>query len=71
VKLLGRKLEGVRGMLREIRARARKEVIDAKNKRTISEDESRRDEAELQKMTDEYMGKLEEVAKKKEIEIRG
>lgn len=70
VKLLGRKLEGARGMLRDARADFRKKLMDAKNEKTISEDEFKRDEAELQKTTDQFMGKLEESSKKKEVEIR-
>jgi ribosome recycling factor len=70
IRLLGRKLEGARGMLRDARADFRKKMIDAKNDKTISEDEAKRDEAELQKVTDLHMGKLEEMSKKKEIEIR-
>ncbi len=70
VRLLGRKLEGARGMIRDARADFRKKMIDAKNAKTISEDEAKKDETELQKVTDLYMGKLEEMAKKKELEIR-
>ena len=71
VKLLGRKLEGARGMIRDARADNRKKIMDAKNDKTMSEDEFKRDEAELQKITDQFIAKLEEIAKKKEIEIRG
>ncbi|PJC79725.1 ribosome-recycling factor, partial [Candidatus Shapirobacteria bacterium CG_4_8_14_3_um_filter_35_11] len=70
IRLLGRKLEGARGMLRDARADFRKKMIDAKNAKTISEDEAKKDEVELQKITDLYMAKLEEMAKKKELEIR-
>lgn len=70
IKLLGRKLEGARGMLRDARADFRKKIMDAKNNKTISEDEFKRDETELQKTTDEFMSKMEEIAKKKEEEIR-
>jgi len=70
VKLLGRKLEGARGMLRDARADFRKKLMDAKNDKTISEDEFKRDETELQKVTDQFMGKVEELSKKKEGEIR-
>ncbi len=71
VKLLGRKLEGARGIVRDIRAQIRKKLQDAKQAKTVSEDEYRRDEDMLQKTTDEYTGKLEDMAKKKEMEIRG
>lgn len=71
IKLLGRKLEGARVMIRDARADFRKEIQDAKQKKIISEDEYKTDEVDLQKLTDLYIGKLEEVSKKKEVEIRG
>lgn len=71
VKLLGRKLEGGRVMIRDARADFRGDLQKAKQDKTVSEDEYKRDETELQKMTDLYIGKLEETAKKKELEIRG
>ncbi len=71
VKLLNRKLEGARVMIRDARADYRKDIMDAKNDKTISEDEFKRDEAELQKITDEFVKKLEEMSARKEKEIRG
>ncbi len=70
IKLLGRKLEGARGMLRDARADFRKKIMDAKNEKSISEDEFKRDETELQKITDEFMKRMEELSQKKEEEIR-
>lgn len=70
-KLLGRKLEGVREMIRSARADYRKKIMDAKNDKAISDDEFKREEAELQKQTDAYIAKVEEMAKRKEVEIRG
>lgn len=71
IKLLGRKLEGARVMMRDARADYRKPLQDAKNKKEIGEDEFKKDEADLQKLTDQYIEKLEEISKKKETEIRG
>lgn len=71
VKLLGRKLEGARVMIRDARADFRNDLQKAKQEKTVSEDEFKRDETELQKITDEFIKKLEELAGKKEIEIRG
>ncbi len=70
IKLLGRKLEGARGMLRDARADFRKKIMDAKNEKSISEDEFKKDETELQKITDEFMKRMEELSQKKEEEIR-
>lgn len=71
IKLLGRKLEAARVMLREARGDYRSDLQKAKQDKTVSEDEFKKDETELQKTTDEFVKKLEEVADKKEIEIRG
>ena len=71
IKLLGRKLEGARVMVRDARADFRNDLQKAKQDKTVSEDEFKRDETELQKITDEYIKKLEVISKKKEVEIRG
>jgi ribosome recycling factor len=71
IKLLGRKLEGARVMLRDARGDFRFGLQKAKQDKLVSEDEFKKDETELQKTTDLYVGKLEELAKKKELEIRG
>ncbi len=71
IKLLGRKLEGARVMIRDARGDFRSDLQRSKQEKTVSEDEFKRDETELQKTTDIYVGKLEEIAKKKETEIRG
>jgi ribosome recycling factor len=71
IKLLGRKLEGARVMIRDARADFRNDIQKAKQAKTISEDEFKKDEIELQKVTDEFVKKLETVSGKKEVEIRG
>jgi len=71
VKLLGRKLEAARVMIRDARADFRSDLQKGKQDKSVSEDEFKRDETELQKITDEFVKKLEDLAGKKEIEIRG
>jgi len=71
IKLLGRKLEAARVMVRDARGDYRSNLQRAKQEKTVSEDEFKKDEIELQKITDEFVKKLEEVAGKKEVEIRG
>lgn len=71
VKLLGRKLEAARVMIRDARADFRSDLQKAKQDKTISEDEFKKDETELQKVTDEFVKKLEDLSGKKEVEIRG
>jgi len=71
IKLLGRKLEGARVMIRDARGDFRSGLQRAKQEKTVSEDEFKKDETELQKITDEFIKKLEDLASKKEVEIRG
>jgi ribosome recycling factor len=71
IKLLGRKLEAARVMIRDARADFRGDLQKAKQDKTVSEDEYKRDETELQKITDEFIKKLEDLSEKKEVEIRG
>ena len=71
IKMLGRKLEAARVMIRDARADFRKGLQTAKQDKTVSEDEFKRDETELQNTTDQYIEKLEMVAVRKEGEIRG
>ena len=71
VKLLGRKLEAARVMIRDARGDYRSGLQKAKQDKIVSEDEFKRDETELQNITDEYIKKIEEVSGKKEVEIRG
>ena len=71
IKLLGRKLEGARVMIRDARADFRSDLQKAKQDKSISEDEYKGDESELQEVTDEFIKKLEDIAGKKETEIRG
>jgi ribosome recycling factor len=69
VKLLNQKLENGRIMIRQIRGDAMKDVKDSFEKKELSEDEKFNQEKRLQEITDEFIGMIEEVGKKKEQEI--
>jgi len=71
VKLLRQKTEECRIALRNVRQDKRKEIEEAFTQKEISEDEKFQAEEELQKVTDEFEKKLEELANKKEQEIMG
>lgn len=71
VKLLRQKTEECRIALRNVRQDKRKEIEEAFTQKEISEDEKFQAEEELQKVTDEFGKKLEELANKKEQEIMG
>lgn len=69
VKLLNTKLENGRIMIRQARGDAKKEIDKAFETKDITEDEKFRQEKVLQKLTDEYVGKIDEAGEKKEKEL--
>lgn len=85
VKLLHQKMEEAKVSLRNVRQDKKKEIeslFEDKNPTSsrplaglrgarISEDEKFKTEEDLQKITDEFIGKVEELGKRKEEEIMG
>lgn len=71
IRLLGKKLEAARVMIREARSEERRLIQDQLKEKSISEDDYHLFEEKLQKITDEYVAKLEELSILKEKEIRG
>jgi ribosome recycling factor len=69
VKILSRKAEESKVKIRDTRSDVRRDLIDQEKKGKISEDELHDLENKLQKITDDYIQKLEEMQKKKEEEI--
>ncbi len=67
VKLLHQKLEEGRIHIRQARQEGMKDI---KASEDLSEDEVIRQEKELQKITDEFMGRIEEIGDGKEKELR-
>ena len=69
VKLLSQKLENGRVMVRQVRA---DEMHDIKKKfeaKEVSEDEKFGQEKKLQELTDQFIGKIEEMGEKKKAEL--
>ncbi len=66
VKMLGKKSEDAKVAIRNIRRRLN-DVL--KKDKSVSEDQTRREEQDLQKATDEFIKKIEELQKAKEKEI--
>src|SRR5262249_50598657 len=62
-------LEDHRTAVRNVRRDGNEHLKKMLKDKTISEDDEKNGLAEIQKLTDEYIRKLEEVAKKKEQEI--
>ncbi|MCD6225739.1 ribosome recycling factor [bacterium] len=71
LKLLGRKTEAARVMIRDIRTKERYQLQQQLREKQISEDEFHRLEEQLQKITDEFIEKIDQIAAEKEKEIRG
>ena len=69
VKLLHQKMEETRVSIRNIRQDKLREIKTSFEEKSLSEDEKFKAEEDLQKITDEFTLKVEEMGKKKEEEI--
>lgn len=69
VKLLGQKLESSRMMIRQIRQEKIQTIRQAFESKELSEDEKFRQEQEVQKVTDEFNQKIEEIGQQKEKQL--
>lgn len=69
VKLLYQKIESGRVLLRSIRTDIKKEIEDQKSQGGVSEDDISHQLEQLEKLTKDYMDKLEKIAEKKEQEL--
>jgi ribosome recycling factor len=69
VRLLHKLAEEGRVAVRQARKDANDEVKGRQKKEGLSEDDIRREEKEVQKLTDQYIAKVEEMVKHKEAEV--
>lgn len=69
VKLVHQRMEEARIAIRNIRRSANDDLRDFEREKMISEDEQKRGQDEVQKLTDEYIEKIEQTGKIKEKEI--
>ena len=69
VKLLHQKMEETRVSIRNLRQDKLREIKTSFEGKALSEDEKFKAEEDLQKITDEFIGKVEEMGKKKEEEL--
>ena len=68
-KAVGKLAEEARVAVRNIRREAKDRVRGLGKDKKISEDDEKRNEAELQKLTDRFVQRVDELLKKKEQEI--
>ena len=69
VRLLHKMAEEARISVRHARQEANKQIKQLEHDHEISEDESRRQQEQVQKITDEYVSKIDELMKSKEAEV--
>ena len=70
VKLAGKFTESARIAVRNLRREGMESVKKWEKDKEIGEDEAKRLEAEIQKLTDEAIGRMDDALKSKELEIR-
>jgi ribosome recycling factor len=69
VKFLSQRTEDARVSVRNVRRDANKDLKDFESEGLIGEDDMKRGEEQVQKLTDDFIGKIEAAAKDKEAEI--
>ncbi len=70
VKLVQRLGEDTKVAIRNVRREANNDIKKEEKNKKISEDEAFNSQEEVQKITDEYIEKVDDILKKKEKEIR-
>jgi ribosome recycling factor len=68
-KLVGRRVEEARVAVRNVRRGAIEDLREYEKEKMISEDESKRGQDDIQKLTDKYIEQIEDAGKRKEAEI--
>lgn len=70
VKVVHHRLEESRVAVRNIRRHTHEDMREFEKEKLISEDELKKGEADLQKLTDKYVEKVDDLGKRKEAEIK-
>jgi ribosome recycling factor len=69
VKFLHKRMEESRVTIRNIRRSANSDLQEFEKEKMISEDDMKHGQDEVQKLTDDFIGKIDELGKVKEAEI--
>lgn len=69
VKVVHKRMEDARVAIRNIRRGANDDLRDFEKEKMITEDDLKQGEEEIQKLTDEFIAKIDELGKEKEKEI--
>jgi len=70
IKVVHHRLEEARVAVRNIRRAAHDDLREFEKEKVISEDDLKRGETDLQKLTDKYIEKVDEHGQRKEVEIK-
>lgn len=70
IKMVHKKVEEGRVSLRNLRREASEELRDMEKKKEISEDDLKRAQEQLQKLTDGHMAEVDKVGQQKEADLR-
>lgn len=70
IKVMHHRLEEARVAVRNIRRSAHDDLRSFEKEKVISEDDLKRGETDLQKLTDKYIEKIEDAGERKEAEIK-
>lgn len=68
-KVVRSEAEAARVAVRNVRRDANQSIKESEKKKEISEDDVKRGETEIQKLTDQFVAKIEEIAAAKEKEL--
>ena len=69
VKVVHKKSEDARVVIRNLRRDANETIKKAEKDKTVSEDEAKKGQEDMQKLTDKYMKEIDKIMAAKEIEI--
>ena len=69
VKFLNRRMEDNRVAIRNIRRSANSDLQDFEKEKLISEDDRKRGETEVQKLTDDFVAQIAELGASKEKDV--
>jgi ribosome recycling factor len=70
IKVVHHRLEEAKVAVRNIRRTSHEDLREFEKEKEISEDDFKRGETELQKLTDKYISKVDEIGARKEAEIK-
>jgi ribosome recycling factor len=69
VRLVGKKIEEAHVSVRNVRRDGQEEIRRMERDKELSQDETRKAQEQLQRLTDSYIGKMDSLRKEKEVEV--